>query len=174
MVPTRDSPLGDPLPPAHPASICERPTGRSPCFGDIAHLGHVELLTPDLDASAECLTRVLGLRAVGRQPGRVFLHGESEYECSGLTLTAAERAGIGHLGLRTSSARALERRVPALRAAGVDGRWVRDGFGHGPAFRFTGPSGHPTELYWQTERYTPLPDERPPAKDRLGRRGGAG
>ena len=152
----------------------DQPSGRSPSFGDIAHLGHVELLTPELDASARCFTTVLGLREVGRDTAHVFLRGESEYELAGLTLTASERAGIGHLGLRTSSAEALARRVQAISAADISGEWVEDGFGHGPAFRFTGPSGHPTELYWETERYSPPEADRPPAKDRLGRRGSAG
>lgn len=152
----------------------DHPSGRSPSHGDIAHLGHVELLTPDLEASARCFIEVLGLREVGRDPTHVFLRGESEYERSGLALAAAQRPGLGHLGLRTTSADALARRVDALRAAGIAGSWIEDGFGHGPAFRFTGPSGHATELYWETERYTPPPEDRPPAKDRLGRRGGAG
>jgi catechol 2,3-dioxygenase len=154
--------------------VTVRPSGRSPSFGELAHLGHVELLTPDLDASARCFSEVLGLRELARDAAHVFLRGESEYERSGLTLTAAERSGIGHLGLRTSGAGALARRVEALGAAGISGRWVEDGFGHGPAFRFTGPSGHPTELYWETERYEPATEDRPPAKDRLGRRGTAG
>jgi catechol 2,3-dioxygenase len=152
----------------------ERRSGRSPSFGDVAHLGHVELLTPDLDASARCFTEVLGLREIGRDATQVFLRGESEYELAGLTLTAAEQPGIGHLGLRASSADALARRVDAIAAAGLDGKWVTDGFGHGPAFRFIGPSGHPTELYWETQRYAPPAADRPPAKDRLGRRGTAG
>ena len=150
------------------------PSGRSPSFGDVAHLGHVELLTPDPEASVDCFTRVLGLREVGRDATHVFLRGESEYELTGLTLTAAEQAGLGHLGLRTSSAVALDRRLESLLEAGVQGEWIEDSFGHGPAFRFTGPSGHPTELYWETERYVPPPDDRPPAKNRLGRRGTAG
>jgi len=150
------------------------PSGRSPSFGDIAHLGHVELLTPELEASARCFTAVLGLREVGRDATHVYLRGESEYERAGLTLTAAGRAGIGHLGLRTTSGEALARRVEAVTAAGIAGEWLPGGFGHGPAFRFTGPGGHPTELYWETERYVSPEADRPPAKDRLGRRGTAG
>src|ERR1700744_1047824 len=99
----------------------DRPSGRSPSFGDVAHLGHVELLTPDLEASARCFTAVLGLREVGRDATHVFLRGESEYELAGLTLTAAEQGGIGHLGLRASSAEALGRRVEAVLAAGIPG-----------------------------------------------------
>jgi catechol 2,3-dioxygenase len=152
----------------------ERPTGRSPSFGDVAHLGHVELLTPDLEESTRCFTEVLGLRVVAQDESRCFLRGESEYELAGLTLTAAERPGVGHIGLRTSSAEALARRVQSVTEAGIEGEWITGGFGHGPAFRFTGPSGHLTELYWETERYQPPELDRPSAKDRLGLRGTAG
>ena len=149
-------------------------SGVSPVAGSVAHLGHVELLTPDLDASRRCFVDVLGLREVARSGDSVMLRGESEYELSGLTLTAATHSGIGHFGMRTRSAEALAERVAALRADGIDGRWLEDGLGHGPAFRFRGPAGHPIELYWETERYVPPPEDRPPARDRLGRRGSAG
>jgi catechol 2,3-dioxygenase len=157
-----------------PRATAGPPAGASPTAGELAHLGHVELLTPDLEASRRCFVDVLGLREVGRAAGCVHLRGESEYELSGLTLTAAPAAGIGHLGLRATSAAALERRVAGLTAAGLGGRWVSDGFGHGPAFRFGDGGGHPTELYWETERYVPPPEDRPAARDRLGRRGGPG
>ena len=68
---------------------------------DVAHIGHVELLTPDGDASLRCLTDVLGLRVAGRCADGVFLRGESEYERYGVKLTEAAAAGIGHLGRGT-------------------------------------------------------------------------
>ena len=149
-------------------------SGVSPVAGSVAHLGHVELLTPDLEASHRCFTEILGMREVVRHGASVQLRGESEYELSGLTLTAARQPGIGHLGLRTRSAQALQARVSDLRATGVDGEWLAAGAGHGPAFAFRDPSGHTIELYWETERYAPPADERPPARDRLTRRGGPG
>lgn len=146
----------------------------APAGDDVAHLGHVELLTADLEASRCCFVEVLGLREVGREASRVHLRGESEYERSGLTLTEAPAPGIGHLGLRVRSAAALTRRVAALEATGVSGEWLEGDVGHGPAFRFLDGGGHRLELYWETARYVPAPGERPAAKDRLGRRGTAG
>jgi catechol 2,3-dioxygenase len=142
--------------------------------GDVAHIGHVELLTPHLEASARCFTDVLGLHEVDRSDASVYLRGESEYERYGLKLTAAALPGIGHLGLRARSAAALERRVGALRAAGIQGSWIDGDHGHGPAFRFDDADGHAIELYWETERYRPPAGEPPLARDRLGRRGGRG
>jgi catechol 2,3-dioxygenase len=148
--------------------------GPSPAARDVAHIGHVELLSPRPEASVRCFTDVLGMREVGRRGDSVHLRGESEYELSGLTVTTADRPGVGHLGLRTRSAAALEARVTALTAAGVQGAWTEGELGHGPAFRFRGAGGHPLELYWETERYVPPEADRPPARDRLSRRGGRG
>jgi catechol 2,3-dioxygenase len=149
-------------------------SGLSPAAGSTAHLGHVELLTPDIAASLRCFTEILGMRVAGAAGDGVMLRGEMEYERSGLTLTPAADAGIGHLGLRVRGAAALQERVAALRAAGVDGDWSDAGPGHGPAFRFRSCSGHEIELYWETERFVPAARERPPARDRLARRGGPG
>jgi catechol 2,3-dioxygenase len=153
---------------------CTPPHGRSPVAGSVAHLGHVELLTPDLEASRACFTEILGMTEVGRDGESILMRGESEYELSGLTLTPAAQPGIGHLGLRTSSAAALKERVADLIAAAVEGEWRPPGGGHGPAFRFRDGAGHVVELYWETERYDPPPQDRPPARDRLTRRGSVG
>jgi catechol 2,3 dioxygenase len=155
------------------------PDARSPTWGEVAHIGHVELLTPRLEDSLRCFTDVLGMTVVAAAADSVYLRGEAEYERCGLKLTASPDAGIGHLGLRTRSAAALERRVAALAASSVEGEWTEGDLGHGPAFCFRAPGGHRLELYWETERFVPEPDGAPPgapplARDRLGRRGGPG
>ena len=157
--------------PANPVS------GRSPVGGDLAHIGHVELLTPRLEESVSCFTDVLGMTVVGTEGDSVHLRGESEYELSGLKLTASDRAGVGHIGIRTRDAEALARRTAALAANGVAGAWNEGDVGHGPAYAFRAPDGHAIELYWETERFVPEPPPAglpPLARDRLGRRGGAG
>jgi catechol 2,3-dioxygenase len=140
----------------------------------IAHLGHVELLTPRLEESVRCFVDVLGLRAVSHEGQSVYLRGESEYERYGLVLTESDRAGLGHLAMRARSAAALKATVAGLVDAGVEGQWSAGDFGHGAAFRFRDPDGHTLELYWETERYEPPPEDRPKARDRLGLRGTAG
>ncbi|HTU84505.1 MAG TPA: VOC family protein [Solirubrobacteraceae bacterium] len=156
------------------AMTADFPSGRSPAASEVAHLGHVELLTPRPEDSLRCFVDVLGLREAHRAGDSVYLRGESEYERYGLKLTASRDAGVGHVGLRAASAAALDRRVAALQAAGVTGVWIEDEIGHGPAFRFTSPGGHAVELYWETERQEPEPGDPPLPRDRLGRRGGPG
>jgi catechol 2,3-dioxygenase len=152
-------------------------SGRSPVSGDVAHIGHVELLTPRLEESVRCFSDVLGMRVVRTAGDSVYLRGESEYELVGLKLSASDHAGIGHLGMRTRDAGALARRTAALEAAGGGGAWNDGDVGHGPAYAFRTPGGHAIELYWETERFVPEPPPLglpPLARDRLGRRGGAG
>src|SRR6201995_5677641 len=124
---------------------------------DLAHIGHVELLTPRLDASVACFTEGLGMSVGAAEGGSVYRRGGSEDEPYGLKLTDAPDAGIGHLAIRTRSGDALERRAAALEAAGVSGGWIDGDIGHGPADAFRAPSGHLIELYWETERFVPEP-----------------
>ena len=54
---------------------------------DLAHIGHVELLTPEPDASLRFFVDVLGLEEVARDSQSVFLRGWGEYQRTSLKLT---------------------------------------------------------------------------------------
>ncbi len=94
-------------------------------LGDIAHLGHVELLTPDLDGSLRFFTDYLGLTVNGRSGDSVYLRTWDDYEHHSLVLTAHQTSGLRRTALRASSEKALQRRVEELEAAGHQGRWTR-------------------------------------------------
>ncbi|HEY3019866.1 MAG TPA: VOC family protein, partial [Solirubrobacteraceae bacterium] len=64
----------------------------------IAHVGHAELLVPDLAASTAFFTDVLGLQVSERAPGRVYLRAWQDWDHHTLLLTEAEEAGLDHLG----------------------------------------------------------------------------
>jgi catechol 2,3-dioxygenase len=136
---------------------------------DVAHLGHVELLTPTLEASRAFFVDVLGMTEAGRHNDAIFLRGWDDYETFSLQLTEAPLPGLGHAAFRTRSPQALARRVAAIEAAGLAIGWQHDNFGHGPAFRFHDPDGHVLELYYETERYTPPPELRPALKNQAQR-----
>jgi catechol 2,3-dioxygenase len=127
-------------------------------WGDIAHLGHVELLTPDLDGTVWFFTEILGLTETSRDGDVVELRTFDDYERTSLVVVGAAASGIGRTALRASSREALERRVEAIRAAGREGSWVDGRAGTGPTFLTTDPDGHELGLYWETERYE-SPDE---------------
>jgi catechol 2,3-dioxygenase len=136
---------------------------------EVAHIGHVELLTPEPQASLDVFVDVLGMDVVARDGASVYLRGWGDYHLSTLKLTEAPEPGLGHMGLRTWSAEALERRVAAIERTGRGVGWVDGDVGHGPAYRFRAPDGHLLELYWETERYVPPADQRPAMRNQPGR-----
>jgi catechol 2,3-dioxygenase len=120
---------------------------------DVAHIGHAELLTPELEASRGFFESVMGMAVVAEGSGCVYLRGYGQYQRTDLKLTQSPAAGLGHLGLRTRSATALHRAADALGARGCGRGWDDGGdVGHGRAFRFGDVTGHAFELYWEVER----------------------
>lgn len=117
-------------------------------MGDIAHLGHVQLFTPDLDGSLWFFTEILGLTENGRSGDSVYLRTWDDYEHHSLTLTASTTSGVGRTALRTSGQEALDRLAKAL-----PGEWVADEPGIGPLYLTHDPDGHELALYWESEWY---------------------
>ena len=141
---------------------------------DLAHLSHAELLTPRPAESLVYFREILGMEVAGDRGDSVYLRGFGDYERASLKLTAADRAGVGHIAYRTHSPEALQRRVAALEAAGVGGEWLDGDLGHGPAYSFRDPDGHRFELFWETERYEAPPELRPALKNQPARYPGRG
>ena len=124
----------------------------NPSF-DIAHLGHVEVLTDKFDESLNFFTRVYGLKLSALEGKSAYLRAWDDYEFHSLKLSAADTTGVGHIGYRASSPEALDRRVAAIEASGYQTHgWVDGDLGHGRAFRFEDPFGHVFEIYWETNR----------------------
>jgi catechol 2,3-dioxygenase len=141
---------------------------------DLAHIGHVELLTPRSEESLRFFEQVLGMEVEATEGRSVFLRGWGDYQRYSLKLTESEAAGLGHMALRAWSPEALERRVAAVEAAGLGQGWIDGDLGHGPAYRFTDPDGHPMELYFETEKYEPPEHLRPSLKNQPQRYVGRG
>ncbi len=121
---------------------------------DIAHLGHVEMLTDKFDESLDFFTRIYGLKLSGQDKSSAYLRAWDDYEYASLKLTRAETPGVGHIGYRAASEKALERRVAAIEASGFKTHGWSDGDdSHGRAFRFEDPSGHIFEIYYDTNWY---------------------
>ncbi|MEV0226510.1 catechol 2,3-dioxygenase [Streptomyces sp. NPDC050704] len=146
----------------------------APPLGDIAHLGHVELLTPDLDGSVRFFTEILGLTENGRSGDSVYLRTWDDYEHHSLTLTAHSTSGIRRTALRASSEGALRRRVKEAENAGLPGRWVEDEPGIGPLYVTRDPDGHDIALYWESEWYEAPPELAPGLKNQPQAKPGRG
>ncbi|MFA8385184.1 MAG: VOC family protein [Pelagibaca sp.] len=140
-----------------------------PCY-DVAHLGHVEVLTNRFDESLDFFTRVYGLKLSALEGDSAYLRAWDDYEFHTLKLTKSDTTGVAHIGYRVSSEAALERRVKVIEASGykVHG-WVEGDQGHGRAFRFEDPFGHVFELYWDTVKYDPPEDDKPALKNMSSR-----
>jgi catechol 2,3-dioxygenase len=141
---------------------------------DVARIGHAELFTPRPDESLRFFVDVLGMEEEARDGQSVYLRGWGDYLRYSLKLTEAEQAGIGHVSLRTWSPEALARRVAAVEATGLGAGWIDGDLGHGPAYEFTDPDGHPFELFYEAERYVAPPQLRPSWKNQPMRYTGRG
>ncbi|WP_027997401.1 VOC family protein [Sinorhizobium arboris] len=146
-------------------------TFSEPIF-DVAQLAHVELLTPDFDGTLYFFKDLMGMQETERHDRSAYLRGYEEQYHHSLKVTEAQHAGLGHVAWRTRSPQALERRVAAIEAAGLGRGWIDGDVGHGRAFSFETPEGHPMELLWDVDyvtvpsgQETPLhnrPQKRPP------------
>jgi catechol 2,3-dioxygenase len=133
---------------------------------EVAHLGHVELLSPKPEESLRFFCDVLGMQEVARKGQSVYLRGWGEYERYSLKLTEAREAGIAHTAFRAWSPQALERLARTIETSGYYGRGWSDGdVGHGRTYQFTAPDGHALELYYETEKYQAPPELRPALKN---------
>ena len=136
-----------------------------PPLHDVAHLGHIELLTPKMCESLWFFVEVLGMTETCREGNSVYLRTWDDYEHHTVKLTAHETSGIRRVGLRASSQAALEARVAAIEAAGLGIGWKDGDPGIGPTYLFRDPDGHEMELYWETEWYAPPDDLKPSLKN---------
>jgi len=142
-----------------------------PRFRDLAHLGHVELLTPKPEESLAFFKDLVGLYESGRQGNSVYLRAWGDYEFCTLKLTAAKAPGVGHFAFRTADSQTLADLVANLEESGVNGKWIESDLGHGRAYRFPSPDGHPVEIYYETNLFEAPPELATHLKNNPQRRG---
>ncbi len=145
-----------------------------PPRGDVAHLGHVELLTPDLDGTVWFLTEILGLTETGRAGDSVHLRTFDDYELTSIVVTGHHTSGLRRTALRASGEEALERLVASVEASGRPGRWVEGTAGTGPTYLTSDPDGHEIALYHRTEWYRAPEHLRPGLKNQPQAKPGRG
>jgi catechol 2,3-dioxygenase len=135
----------------------------------LSTLAHVELLTPDLDASVAFAHDMLGLHVVEEQDDSVYLRCWDDPYRYSLVLTRAGQPGLGHAAWRTDGEKQLGEAVAAVEASGTTGSWLDSSFGHGRAYRFEGPGGQTHELFWDVERAVAPAGEESPFPGRVQR-----
>lgn len=143
-------------------------------FPDVAHLGHVELFTPDFEKSLWFFTDLLAMREVAREGDSAYLHAWGDEGGRTIKLTAAETSGVGRVALRAASEEALQRRVAAIEAAGHGVGWHDGEPGIGPTYSFTDPHGHPMDIYYKTQWQVPAEESSSLSKGQPARISGHG
>ncbi len=136
---------------------------------DLAHLGHVELLSPKPEESVNFFVNVLGMTESGREKDSVYLRAYDDYERHTLKITSAKVPAMGHCAFRTRSPQALERRVAALKGSGYEVGWTDGDLCHGPAYLCRDPDGHNIELYYETQWYEAPQELKPALKNQAQR-----
>ena len=122
---------------------------------EIAKLGHVALVTPDLAASQWFFRDIVGLEQTDEQDDTIFVRAWGDNEHHSLTLTAGPQAVVDHIGWRTKRPEHVDAFARALESQGVEVTHVApdEEPGQGRAVRFRLPFGsHPFELYYDIER----------------------
>lgn len=141
---------------------------------DIAHLAHVEMLTPKPDESLHFFTQIMGMSITATQGDSVYLRAYDDYEHHTLKLTASPQSGMRHFAWRSRSPWALARRVAAIERTPYGIGWNEGDLGHGPAYQFHSPDGHLTEIYFETEKYRPGPHDQSALKNTASKFPGRG
>lgn len=120
---------------------------------DIAHLAHIELLTPKLDESTRFFTDIMGMSISDTKGDSVYLRAYDDYEHHTLKLTAHKHAGIGHFAWRLRNADLLHEKAAQIEKTGLGIGFTDGDLGHGKTYQFYMPSGHITEIYFETTKY---------------------
>ena len=121
---------------------------------EIAKLGHVALVTENLEKSLWFFKDVLGLEETREVNGTHYLRAWGDFEHHTLSLTAGESSYIDHIGWKAKRREDISNFATLLQDAGTDVRWIENGeeVGQGEAIRFELPSGHRFEIYYDMEK----------------------
>lgn len=121
---------------------------------EIAKLGHVALVTEDLEKSLWFFKEVIGLEETREVNGTHYLRAWGDFEHHSLLIKAGEKSYIDHIGWKAKRREDVGTFALLLEDAGTDVRWIKDGeeVGQGEAIRFELPSGHRFEIYYDMEK----------------------
>ncbi len=92
----------------------------------LTSIAHVELTTPDLEASVVYARDILGLDVVEEQGESVYLRCWGDYYRYSLVLTAASEPGLGHASWRAEGPEQMEEAIRRIEASGTKGEWLDD------------------------------------------------
>jgi len=125
---------------------------------EIAKLGHVALVSADIDKSLRFFKEIIGLEETTEVDGVHYLRAWGDFEHHTMSITAGPESRIDHIAWKAKRPEDVENFATLLRDAGVEVESVKAGTetGQGDAIRFQLPSQHIFEIYFEMEK--PVPD----------------
>jgi catechol 2,3-dioxygenase len=136
----------------------------------LSHLAHLEITSPDVEASAAFYEQKFGMRIVDRAGGNVYLRCWGDYYHYSLVVVPGDEPSLANMAWRTESEAALDEAARRIEAQGIAGTWTTGGHRYGRAYEFTGPYGHPMRLIWEVDRFEAEPEFASIYPDRPERR----
>ena len=131
----------------------------------ILRLGYLEIRVKEINKAAQYYTQVLGLKETARAAGKIYLKAWDEWEHHQLVLVEDPSPGLNHMAFRLESLDDLPFFENKLERNGcrVERVGGADKYELGEAIRFTAPSEHRVELYYDmTIVGNGLPTTNPP------------
>ena len=121
---------------------------------EIAKLGHVALVSNNLEKSLWFFEEVVGLEKTIEVDGVHYLRAWGDFEHHTLSIQSGPQPAIDHIAWKTKRPEDVQNFAELLRTAGVAVEDVPAGYesGQGDAIRFQLPSGHNFELYYTMEK----------------------
>ncbi|MFS0823130.1 VOC family protein [Bacillus sp. 1P02SD] len=132
----------------------------------ISQLAHVELISPKPEETVTFMRDVIGLEVTEQKGQSVYMRAWNDYFHHSLKITEGKEAALGHIGWRATGPEGLEQAVKIIEASGYGQGWVEGERGHGDAYRFQTPGGHPSEVFWDVEWYQAPQEMRSKWKNR--------
>lgn len=121
---------------------------------EIAKLGHVSVITPNLEKSLWFFRDVVGLEEVDHQEDTAFLKAWGDFEHHTLSLSPGLQAGVEHIGWRAKHPEDVDIFAKQFKARGMEVQEIEAGEekGQGRAIRFQIPGDYPFEIYYDVEK----------------------
>ncbi len=120
----------------------------------IAKLGYVSLQTSDMETSVNFFQEVIGLECTEQRGDSYYFRAWGDFEHHSLVLSPGDTGKVTHFALRTKREEDVNLFAEQLSNKGYEVEkvpaWTTPGIGE--AIRFTAPSGHRIELYYDIQR----------------------